>query len=89
MNNYQDPPSIEEIDAQLAATSATMDGIFDEETHGDHGTEDDGGVHIETEMPPLPQTEPAPEALAEVPAFTPQDEQRELDSLTLQERMEL
>ena len=54
--------------------------------------EDDGdSVEIETEMPPLPQTEPAPEALlAEVPAFTPQDEheQRELDSLTLQERME-
>ena len=76
MNNNQNP-SIEEI------------GDAQQETHGDHGTEDDGGVDIETEMPPLPQMEPPQEALAEVPAFTPQDEQRELDSLTLQERMEL
>ena len=73
MNNNQNP-SIEEI------------GDAQQETHG---TEDDGGVDTETEMPPLPQTEPPQEALAEVPAFTPQDEQRELDSLTLQERMEL
>ena len=73
MNNNKNP-SIEEI------------GDAQQETHG---TEDDGGVDTETEMPPLPQTEPPQEALAEVPAFTPQDEQRELDSLTLQERMEL
>mmetsp|Transcript_13871 Transcript_13871/g.39865 ORF Transcript_13871/g.39865 Transcript_13871/m.39865 type:complete len:609 (-) Transcript_13871:42-1868(-) len=84
-------PSIEEIDAQLAATSTSIDDILDVETHnnGNGNAAVEVDVDVEAEMPPLPQAEPAPEILAEAAAFTPQDEQRELDSLTLQERMEL
>ena len=75
--------SIEEIDAQLAANTASIDVILDEETHIDNN----GTPAGMEEMPPLPQAAAAPEVLAEAQAFTPQDEQRELESLTLQERM--
>ena len=86
-------PSIEEIDAQLAANTASIDDILDEETTNLDNNADDANAAAAAaadnmeEMPPLPQVGAAPEVLAEAQAFTPQDEQRELDSLTLQERM--
>ena len=70
--NNKNHSSIEEIDAQLAANTASIDDILDEETHLDKNG--DVGATATADM-------------EGAQAFTPQDEQRELDSLTLQERM--
>jgi len=93
-------PSIEEIDAQLAATTGSFEDILDEEadrgidanpstTNNNGDAADDDGD--DDAMPPLPGLAGAavPEVLAEARAFTLQDEQRELNSLTLQERLAL
>ena len=86
--NNNNHSSIEEIDAQLAANTASVDDILDEETHLDNNGDVDATATADMEgVPPLSHAGAVPEVLAEAQAFTPQDEQRELDSLTLQERM--
>ena len=77
MNYNNSNPSIEEIDAQLAATTASIDDIIDEETQMDSNGDADATATADMEeIPPLPQAGAVPEVLAEAQAFTPQDEQR-------------